>query len=254
MIKISGTVITLNEERHIERCVKSLLAVCDEVIVVDSFSTDKTQDIARALGATVVEHKFAGHIEQKNFAVTLTTHPWVLSLDGDECLSPKLTQEILKIKTSEIASDAFRFNRLTNYCGQWIHHCGWYPDKKIRLWKKSRGQWEGLNPHDIIVMKPNSHLTHLAGDIHHYSYESISSHIEQTNKFTTIAAHASYKSGVRSSLFKIVSRPILKFLKDYFLKLGLLDGRYGFVICYINSLSALLKYSKIKELEENKIP
>jgi glycosyltransferase involved in cell wall biosynthesis len=252
MLKISGTIITLNEEKLIERCIKSLQSVCDEIIVVDSYSTDRTQEIAQSLGAIVKPHQFLGHIEQKNLAVSLASNPWILSLDGDECLSDELIQLILKIKLNP-TGHAYSFNRLTNYCGKWIHHCGWYPDKKIRLWNSQYGSWQGVNPHDIVIMKKDSLVTHIGADILHYSYESISSHVIQTNQFTSIAAKAAFAKGVRSNLFKIVSRPILKFFRDYFFKAGFLDGRYGFIICCINALSALLKYSKIRELEENKI-
>ena len=144
------------------------------------------------------------------------------------------------------------FNRVTRYIDQWIYHCDWYPDTKLRLWNKNKGKWGGVNPHDIVEMNPTATIRKIKGDLRHYSYNSISEHVIQTDKFTTIAAHAAFKNGVRSSFFKIVTRPLLKFLKDYFLRLGFLDGKYGFVICYINSLSALLKYSKIKDLQDGK--
>ena len=146
----------------------------------------------------------------------------------------------------------FFFNRLTNYAGLWIKHCGWYPDKKLRLFHKNHARWAGMNPHDIIEMKPQSKTGFLMGDLLHYSYISITDHVNQTNKFTTIAAKAAFSKGIRSNHFKIITRPTLKFMRDYFWKRGILDGRYGFTICLINSLSALLKYSKLKDLQEGK--
>ena len=140
---------------------------------------------------------------------------------------------------------------MTDYNGFWVRHCGWYPDTKLRLVKKDLARWEGLNPHDILKIKEGNE-EFLNGDLLHYSYDSISDHINQTNKFTTIAASAAYETGVRSSLLKIVTRPILKFLKDYFLKCGFLDGRHGLIICTINSLSSFLKYSKLYELQLTK--
>ena len=251
MIKLTVAIITYNEEKNIGRCISSVQSIADEILVLDSFSTDSTQEICRQLGVRFIQNKFVGFIEQKNFALDLATYDYVLSLDADEALSPELLEEIKNVKNNFIY-DGYRFNRLTNYAGQWIYHCGWYPDSKLRLIKKNQAKWQGINPHDILKMDKNASEGFLKGNLYHYSYESITSHIVQTNKFTTIAAHAAYEKGIRSSLFKIISRPILKFLRDYFFKLGLLDGRYGFIICCINSLSALLKYSKLYDLEQGK--
>ncbi len=251
MIKVSGLIITYNEENNIERCINSMKQVCDEIIVIDSGSNDKTVEFARRCDAEVIYNKFSGHIEQKNFAVSKASFDYVLSLDADEELDDRLIKNIQALKESTLF-DGVKFNRLTRYIDKWIYHCDWYPDTKLRLWKKELGAWGGENPHDIVEINPNSKVIHIDGHLLHYSYNSISEHISQTNHFTTIAAKAAYKNGTRSSLFKIFSRPLLKFLKDYFLRLGFLDGKYGFIICIINSLSALLKYAKIKELQEGK--
>jgi len=251
MITISGLIITFNEEKNIARCIKSMQPVCDEIVVIDSGSTDRTVQIANELGARTIYNPFEGHIEQKNYAISKAKFDYVLSLDADEELDTELIRNITKLK-STILHDGIMFNRLTRYVDKWIYHCDWYPDTKLRLWRKGRGQWGGTNPHDIVVMASNAKVKKISGNLKHYSYNSISEHIDQTNKFTTIAAKAAYQNGVRSSLFKIATRPILKFIKDYFLRLGILDGKYGFVICYINSLSALLKYSKLKDLQDGK--
>ena len=251
MINLSVTVIAFNEEHNIARCLQSVKGLADEIVVVDSHSTDKTRDLAESFGAKVIIRPFPGHIEQKNFAVDQTHYDWVLSLDADEALSEELKKSILKIKKGPKYQGYF-FNRLTNYAGFWVKHCGWYPDKKLRLFNKNFARWGGMNPHDIIKMEPKSQKGFLSGDLLHFSYDSISDHVGQTNKFTTIAAKAAYQKGVRSSNFKIVTRPPLKFLRDFFWKKGFLDGSYGFIICLINSLSALLKYSKLKDLQEGK--
>lgn len=251
MIKITVAIITFNEERNIDRCITSVKDIADEILVVDSFSTDKTKEICLSKGVRFVENPFKGHIEQKNFALNLATHNYILSLDADEALSTELINQIKLIK-SKFEFDGYEFNRLTNYAGFWVRHCGWYPDTKLRLIKKDSAIWGGTNPHDILIPQKNAHIKKLSGDLLHYSYDSISSHITQTNKFTTIAAKEAYARGIRSSVVKIVTRPILKFLRDYFFKLGILDGRYGFIICYINALSAFLKYSKIYELQNGK--
>ncbi|QDK43127.1 glycosyltransferase family 2 protein [Bacteriovorax stolpii] len=251
MNKLTVAIITYNEENNIERCITSVKEIADEVLVVDSFSTDKTEEIATRLGARFVKNPFAGHIEQKNFALDLSTHDYVLSLDADEALSPELLAQI-KIVKKNFNMNGYRFNRLTNYNGHWVRHCGWYPDTKLRLIKKGKARWGGENPHDILQMTVNEGTGFLNGDLLHYSYDSITAHVTQTNKFTTIAAHAAFKQGKRSSVFKIVTRPVFKFFRDYFIKGGFLDGRYGFIICCINSLYALLKYSKLHELQLGK--
>ncbi len=251
MVKLSIAIITFNEEHNIARCLESVKDIADEVIVVDSFSQDKTAAICREYGVQLSQREFPGHIEQKNHALSLCTHPYILSLDADEALSSDLRDSIKRVKENWQGA-GYCFNRLTNYAGHWVRHCGWYPDRKLRLIKKDQAQWQGVNPHDILKLKDGQKETWIPGDLYHYSYDSISDHIRQTNKFTTIAAKASFEKGVRSSQFKIITRPILKFLRDYIFKLGFLDGRYGFIICYINALSAFLKYAKIKELELNK--
>lgn len=251
MTKISAVIITFNEEHNIKRCLESLKGIADEIVVVDSFSTDKTEEICKSFNVQWIQNKFEGHIEQKNFALEKATYEHILSLDADEALDENLRKEILKIKEN-FSADGYYFNRLTHYVDQWIYRCGWYPDSKLRLLNKSKGTWSGSNPHDIILMVEGSNIEKIEGNLLHYSYDSISDHVNQTNKFTTIAAKAAFAKGTRSNTFKIVSRPLLKFFKDYFLKRGFLDGRYGFIICCINALSALLKYSKIKELQENR--
>ena len=254
MIKISVAIITYNEEDNITRCLQSVKGIADEIVVIDSHSDDKTVQISEKLGARVIKRPFPGHIEQKNFAIDQTQYEWVLSIDADEVLSQDLKNSIKNIKKLGPKPSFYGlfFNRLTNYAGVWVKHCGWYPDKKLRLFHKNYARWAGMNPHDIIEMKPNSQTGFLEGDLLHYSYNSISDHVNQTNKFTTIAAKAAYKKGIKSNHFKIFTRPPLKFLRDYFWKRGLFDGRYGFIICLINSLSALLKYSKLKDLQDGK--
>lgn len=243
---ISAVIITFNEEKNLKRCLESLGDLCDEILIVDSFSTDKTEEIAKSFNAKFIQHPFEGYIEQKNVALNLAKNDYVISLDGDEALSPPLLKSI---KELDLTGDAYTMNRLTNYAGKWIYHCGWYPDVKLRLFNRKKGAWGGANPHDKVLMNSSAKIKHLEGDILHYSYDSVADHINQTNKFTTIAAKAAYASGKRSNLFKILTRPPFQFLRDYFLKLGFLDGRVGYTICKINALSAFLKYSKLKDLE-----
>lgn len=249
MIKLSVVIITLNEEKNIGRCLESVKDIADEVLVVDSLSTDNTREICETHGVRFVEQKFLGYVEQKNFALNLATHDHILSLDADESLSVELALEIKKIK-SHFEGSGYKFNRLTQYNGHWVRHCGWYPDTKLRLIQKSKGRWFGNNPHDCLEVEGT--VTNLSGDLLHYSYDSISSHVQQTNKFTTIEATSLFAMGKRATVMKLVTRPPFQFFKDYFLKLGILDGRYGFVICFINALYVLLKYAKMMDLEYSK--
>lgn len=249
MIKLSAVIITLNEEKNIARCLDSLDGLVDEIIVVDSLSTDKTKEICLQRNVRFIEQKFLGYRDQKNFAYNLAKYDYVLSLDADEALSPELYREIEKIK-NQFDCAGYDFNRLTNYNGQWIRHCGWYPDNKVRLVKKDCGQWGGGNIHEGLDVTGS--IGHLTGDLYHYSYESISSHVIQTNKYSTMEAQILFEKGKRATVVKLVTRPPYQFIKDYFFKLGFMDGRYGFVICFINSLYVLLKYAKMLDLEKIK--
>ena len=250
MPQLSVVIITYNEEKNIARCLQSVKEVADDIVVVDSFSTDKTQEICGAHGARFVQHAFPGHIEQKNWAITQARFPHVLSLDADEALDEQLVKSILEIKKNW-QHDGYYMNRLTNYCGQWIRHCGWYPDTKLRLWDSRKGQWEGINPHDKYELAGgDKNAGFLQGNILHYSYYTIEGHLLQTEKFSTISAKALFDKGKKASWIKIYISPVAKFLQGYFLKLGILDGYYGFRICKISAQSTYLKYSKLKDLSK----
>lgn len=248
-IKLSVVILTFNEEKNIARCLDSVRIIADDVVVVDSFSTDKTKTIVEEKGARFITHKFEGHIEQKNWAITQAKYPHILSLDADEALDPQLQQAILSIKSSW-TYDGYQMNRLTNYCGKWIKHTGWYPDTKLRLWDSRKGQWTGINPHDEYKLQSGSTIKHLKGDLLHYSYYSIEGHIKQVNLFTEIGAKAAFKNGKRSNMLKILLSPIVKFIRDYIIKRGFLDGYYGFIISAISAHASFLKYVKLREIQK----
>jgi glycosyltransferase involved in cell wall biosynthesis len=251
MPQLSVVIITFNEERNIARCIDSVKGIADEILVVDSFSNDKTKEIAEANGAKVVLHKFEGHIEQKNWALSQANYPFVLSLDADEALSEQLRASIIEVKNNK-QYDGYTMNRFTNYCGKWVRHCGWYPDTKLRLFDKTVSKWGGVNPHDKLEINEGVKIFHLKGDILHYSYYTLSDHINQVNKFTEISANALYKMNKKASLFKIKFSPIIKFIKNYFINLGFLDGYTGFVISRISAHAAFLKYAKLRQLYKMK--
>ena len=244
---LSAVIITYNEEEHLEKCLASLVDICDEIIVVDSFSTDKTEEICRHYNVIFIQHKFEGYIEQKNFAIQQATHNYILSLDGDEALSDELKESILGIK-AHWDHDGFYSSRLNNYCGQWIKHSDWYPDKKLRLFKKGSGEWKGINPHDSYRLKNGKKKGVLEGDLFHWIYRDYDEHKEKVENFSNIASKAYYKLGIKSNYFKIITRPSWAFFKSYFLRLGILDGKNGYRICKQSFNVTLLKYQKLYKL------
>ncbi|MCG8575964.1 MAG: glycosyltransferase family 2 protein [Flavobacteriales bacterium] len=246
--KLSAVIITFNEEKNIARCLDSLEGVVDEIVVVDSFSKDNTKQICLDRGARFIENPFEGHIEQKNFAMMRAENDYVLSLDADEALSENLKKSILEAKKN-LNHDAYTFNRLTNYCGQWIKHCGWYPDRKLRIWNKTKGKWGGENPHDMVLMENGTSSQYLKGDLLHYSYYTINDHSRQIELFTDISSKAAFAKGKRTNKLAIVFKPAFKFFRDYIFKLGILDGYYGFVISVNSAHAKFLKYHKIYELK-----
>ncbi|NCA86726.1 MAG: glycosyltransferase family 2 protein [Clostridia bacterium] len=250
MIKLSVVVITFNEERNIGRCLASVQEVADEILVVDSLSTDRTVEICKKYGARVVSHPFEGFIEQKNFALREATFPHQLSLDADEALTPELINGIIEIKNNW-THHGYSMNRLANYCGQWIRHSGWYPDAKLRLYDSQRGQWGGVNPHDRFVLTPGATTAHLTGDLLHYTYYTIEEHVAQSNKFSTIAASELLARGRRATIFKILVKPIAKFIRNYIIHGGFRDGFYGFVICRMAAHETFLKYVKARHIRRS---
>lgn len=245
MIKISGVIITYNEERNIGRCIDSLSAVADEIVVIDSFSKDRTKQICLEKGVRVVEHPFKSHIDQKNFAVTQAAYDIVLSLDADEYLSEQLTKSILEVKDTWPA-DAYRMNRLSNYGGKWIRHGNWYPDQKIRLWNRRIGLWGGENPHDKVILKSGTRLQHLKGDILHRAYLDASETISKIQSYSEIFAreNAGRKS---SSVSKIIIRSSFAFFKSFIIKRGFMDGFEGLMVAAAVGNHVLYKYSKLYE-------
>ncbi len=248
MIKLSVVIITLNEEKNIGRCIDSVIDFADDIVIVDSFSTDRTEEISITKGARVIKQKFLGHIEQKNFAITQAKYPYILSLDADEAPSEELKKSIINAK-NDWNFDGYKMNRLSNYCGKWIKHSGWYPDTKLRLWDSRKGEWGGVNPHDKFEMTRDSKIQHLKGDLYHYTYYKISEHKKQADKFSTIAAKALHAKSKKSNWIKVLLKPFFKFIRNYIIKMGFLDGYYGFVICKISAWETYMKYKKLIKIK-----
>lgn len=242
MVKISACIISFNEEKKIEDCLKSLVGIADEIIVVDSNSTDNTVAIAQKYTDRIILQDFLGFIEQKNFAVQQAKNDWVLSLDCDERLSPELQKAITEVKHSSEQADAYRMPRKTFYIYRWLNYC-WYPDLKIRLFNKNSAHWGGTNPHDHIVTSA-SNIVQLPGDIYHYSFDSISDHIKTIDKFTEIGADELVRKNKSFNLLSPFTHSSWIFLKLYILKRGFMDGFAGIIVSVLSAMHVFIKYSK----------
>ena len=238
-MKISVTIITLNEKENLSRCLQSVEGLADEIIVVDSGSKDQTCEIASALGAQVVKRDWTNYSDQKNFAAYSANNDWILSLDADECLSPDLRQELLAIKEVPSSSVvAYEFPRRACYLGRWISHGGWYPDYKVRLYKRNQGRWVGDFVHERLSY--DGTVNRLNGNLLHYTCSSISEHAHGVDVYTT--------RGSKSSIMQIVLGPIISFWSTYIIKCGFLDGFHGFLIAVFSAYYTFLKYSKLWDI------
>jgi len=250
MEKLSVVIICFNEEKNIARCIDSVADIADEILILDSYSTDQTVSIAESRGAIVKHETFKGFIQKKNKAVELASYHFVLSLDADEALDPVLCQSIRDAKEN-YTHLAYRMNRCSNYCGKFIRHGSWYPDTKIRLFDRRVARWGGTNPHDKIVFKEQIHVEHLKGDILHYSYDTISAHVIQNNKLSTLAAESLFAEGKKTNLLNIFLRPFWAFFVSYIARAGFLDGFYGFVIAVQITHMTFLKHVKLYLLHKS---
>jgi len=242
MAKISACIISFNEEKKIEDCLKSLVGIVDEIVVVDSNSTDNTVAIAQKYTDRIILQDFLGFIEQKNFAVQQAENDWVLSLDCDERLSPELQKAITEVKDNIEKADAYRMPRKTFYIYRWLNHC-WYPDIKIRLFNKNSAHWGGTNPHDHIVIS-SSNIVQLPGDIYHYSFDSISDHIKTIDKFTEIGADELVRKNKSFNILSPFTHSSWIFLKLYIFKRGFMDGFAGIIVSVLSAMHVFIKYSK----------
>jgi glycosyltransferase involved in cell wall biosynthesis len=251
MHELSVVIITLNEEKNIATCIESVRQVANEIVVLDSYSTDKTIDIARKEGAVVYQQEFKGYGLQKNAALQHSSFDFVLSLDADEVLNSALVKAILYEKKFPSA-DAYIMNRCNNYCGKFIRHGSWYPDKKIRLFNKRIGKWSNDLVHEKIEISSEAKIKELKGDILHYSYLTIAEHIAQNNKFSTLSSESLFKKGRRTNIFKVIVNPVWAFFLSYFMRAGFVDGFYGFVIAVNISHLTFLKHAKLMMLQRSK--
>jgi glycosyltransferase involved in cell wall biosynthesis len=246
-VKVSAVIIAKDEAREIEACLESV-AFCDEVLVVDSGSTDATVDLARAAGARVVVTDWPGYVAQKQRAAQMAANDWVLSIDADERVDERLRAAIERVRAAgEPDAAGFEVTRHTFYLGRWIDHGGWFPEWRVRLFDRRRGRWGGVDPHDHVELDgPKRRLAE--GEVSHFTYRSVAEHLRQIDRFTTIAAREKVARGRTRSLLAMLFRPPARFLRMYVLRAGFLDGRAGFVLAALASYYVFLKYVKVWEL------
>ncbi len=243
-MKISATIITLNEERNLRRALETL-DCADEVLVVDSGSTDQTREIARRYGARVVEREWPGYAAQKNFAAEQAAHDWILSLDADEALSETLSAEIMRVKREGPRAAGYRMSRRAQYLGRWILHSGWYPDFKLRLYDRRRGRWNGAYVHESVQVDGPVELLH--ADLLHYTCDSLSQHLRRLDRYTTLAAQELRAQGRRAGPARLLLAPPATFLKTYLLQQGFRDGYQGLLISAMAAWYVFLKWAKTIE-------
>lgn len=249
-MKISATIITLNEERNIGRCIRSLKGVADEIIVLDSYSTDKTEEICRELDVKFEARKWQGYTESKNYVNSITSSDYILSIDADEALDDELRNAIIKLK-EENNPQVYSLNRITNYCGKWIRHSGWYPDVKIRLFPKEGSKWEGEFVHETLSYPDHLQVIQLNGHLEHYSYYSFEEHRARADKYSELTARKLHKAGKRASALKPWLSSFGRFVSMYLIKGGILDGRMGFKIAQISAQSNVFKYKELRRLNKS---
>jgi glycosyltransferase involved in cell wall biosynthesis len=244
-MKLSATIITLNEERNIARALESLRC-CDEVVVVDSGSIDRTGEIAAKLGARVVESPWGGYAHQKNFAAESASNDWILSIDADEALSEALEGEIWQIKKNGPKFDGYTMPRLAQYMGRWILHSGWYPDRKIRLYNRQKARWVGEFVHESVQV--DGSIGHLESDLLHFTCDSLSEHLKTMDRYTTLAAEQLIAQQKPVKMQHLLVDPPWTFLRSYFLRRGFLDGLEGLTIAYMAALYNYVKYAKARNM------
>ncbi len=246
MINLTAVVIARNEAHQIERCLGALKQVANEIVLVDSGSTDNTAVLARLLGANVVEYNWQGYAQNKNYGNALAQSDWILSIDADEVLSEELIQSIQQLQVSE--NEVYALDRINNYCGTWVKYSGWYPDWKPRIFNRKQVQWQGDFVHETLFVPSYFKMIKLKGKLWHYSYNSPQDHIRKVSEYAGLSAKSLFQKGKKSSFFKIWFYPIIRFLKTYLLKLGFLDGRAGLSISRYDAYLVHLKYKQLKAL------
>ena len=249
MPKISVVLITFNEEKNLPATLQAVSPVADEIVILDSFSSDSTRQIAERFGAKFFQQVFDGYGKQKNDALRLAQNDWILSIDADEVLTPQLQNELMQFKNSAASASAFRIGRRNHYCGKFIRHCGWYPDKAVRLFDRRFFCWSSSLVHEVVIPcsdEASSRIGELTGELNHYTYSSVENHKSKALHFAAQAAREKQSKGKSPSFCLACVKAAARFFRTYFLKLGFLDGYFGFVISQMAAVYAFHKYYWVK--------
>ncbi len=246
---LAAAIITFNEEENIQDCLESVKDFVDEIVVLDSFSSDTTEKLCKKYEKVrFSQHSFEGHIQQKNRAIEQCTTEWVLAIDADERVSPQLRQSIEGFLENHPSVHGAKMSRLTYHMKKHILHGGWYPNARFRLIRKGNAHWGGENPHDRLIIEGDG--IQLKGDLIHLSFKDLSDQVQTINNFSSIVALTRYNKGKNGSRGRMLWKPISKFLELYLLKRGFLDGIQGFIIAISSAYSAFLKEAKLFELSQ----
>lgn len=247
-MSLSVGILTFNSERHIREVLNSVKEIADQIVVLDSGSTDRTPDIVKEFGAELHYRPFDNFVNQKNHLLSLCKGDWVLFLDDDEVVSEELSESIKSAVSGGSRFSGYRMNRITNYLGKWIRHA-WNPDWQLRLAEREKCRWVGDMVHERLEVE--GEVGYLKGELLHYSYTSVSQHLKKMDLYSTLYAEGAYRRGKRFSLFKLLTSPAGAFLRRYVLKRGFLDGFEGFVLSVMASYYSFLKYFKLWEIEKS---
>lgn len=248
--RISAVIITHNESENIAKCLQALQQVADEIVVVDAFSDDDTVALCTDVGAKVIQRKWEGYSAAKNYGNEVAKNDWILSIDADEVLSPELMSTISRLRLQK--GEVYALDRINYFCGQWIKHCGWYPDWKIRLFHRKEVQWEGDFVHERINVPSSIVTKKLKGYLHHYSYQSIEDHLARIEKYSDLAAQELFGANKHPGKLRVLLSPPIRFWKVFLFKLGFLDGRNGYIISKNDSHFVKRKYQKLEALYQQK--
>ncbi len=245
---VSAFVICMNEESQIRRCLESI-SWCQEIIVIDSGSTDKTLEICREYTDKVLHRDWSGYVDQKRFGLEQCNCEWVLNIDADEEVSEELKKEIIEIteqdKTSRIPINGYHISRVVFYLNRWWRNGGWYPEYRLRLCRKSHTSWGGTDPHEKAIIEGPTEK--LKGELHHFTYRDIQDQVTRLNKFASSAAQSMIKKRKKASLLQMIFRPIFRFVKFFIVKKGFLDGTAGLIVALLEAYYVFLKYAKVWE-------
>jgi glycosyltransferase involved in cell wall biosynthesis len=242
---LSVVVMTYNEEQNLPRCLESVIGIGEEIFILDSYSTDRTVDIAKSFGGRVEQHAFGSYVEQKKRLVEKATHDWVFCIDADEYLSDELRNSILQAKANN-HHDGYCNNRRNKIGDRWINHGSWYPDRKLRLFDRRKVKITGQDPHDVMLPDEDARIGFLKGDLMHIADIDFSSRYRSNDKHSTRAAEALFAKGKKTNRLRMLYKPVGRFVASFFIRLGFLDGYYGWFVAKSEAQYVWMREAKLK--------